>query len=86
LSQVEAQVELYETEEKILHLCSVEPKSKSEMAKLFGYDSVPGNIKRSVQKLMKNELLGYTLPEKITSGKQKYKITKRGLTAISDND
>lgn len=81
-AQVEAQIEISTTEEKILSLCTENPKSKFELAKSLGYESVPGNIKRAVQKLLQEKLLEYTIPEKLRSRNQKYKITLRGMTAF----
>ncbi len=84
LYKVEAQVEIGATEEKILDLCTENPKSKMELANLFGHANVPGNIKRAVQRLQKEKLLVFTIPEKPKSSKQKYKTTQRGLAVISD--
>ena len=88
LSQVEAQVQLADTEERILELCVDEPKSKLEIANAFGHKSVPGNIKRTVQRLLNEELLTHTIPDRPRSSKQKYRITKKGLmsTEVTKSD
>jgi len=44
------------------------------------------NIKRAVKKLLQKELLEYTIPEKLRSSNQKYKITAKGLTAVKSKD
>ena len=79
-AQVEAQVELSEIEVKIIGYCTVSPKSKTELARLLGYDTVPGNLKRAVSKLVKSEIIEYTIPLKVKSKNQKYKLTPKGIT------
>ncbi len=80
-AQVEAQVELNEIEIKIINYCKDNPKSKMELATILGYDNVTGNLKRAVNKLVNIGLIEFTIPEKKTSINQKYRITKKGISA-----
>ena len=61
-------------EDQILELLSDGPLSKKEISEYLGYENVPGNIKRSLCKLLEKKLITYTIPENIRSKGQKYRI------------
>ncbi|WP_326513346.1 Fic family protein [Clostridium intestinale] len=63
-------------EDQILELLSDGPLSKKEISEYLGYENVPGNIKRSLCKLLEKKLITYTIPENVRSKAQKYRITK----------
>lgn len=61
-------------EDQILELLADGPLSKKEISEYLGYENVPGNIKRSLCKLLEKKLITYTIPENIRSKGQKYRI------------
>ncbi len=63
-------------EDQILELLSDGPLSKKEISEYLGYENVPGNIKRSLCKLLEKKLITYTIPENVRSKAQKYRVTK----------
>lgn len=78
---VEAPVELSQTEAKILSALADQPLSTKELLKTLGYTQKTGNYKQSIERLLKQELVAYTLPEKPNSRLQKYRLTPKGQRA-----
>lgn len=62
------------TEDQILELLADGPLSKKEISEYLGHENVPGNIKRSLCKLLEKKLITYTMPENIRSKGQKYRL------------
>ncbi len=52
--------------------------SKGKLAKALGQKSVSGGLKKVISKLMEEELIEWTIPEKPNSSKQKYRLTAKG--------
>ena len=61
-------------EDQILELLADGPLSKKEISEYLGHENVPGNIKRSLCKLLEKKLITYTIPENIRSKGQKYRL------------
>lgn len=61
-------------EDQILELLADGPLSKKEISEYLGYENVPGNIKRTLCKLLEKKLITYTIPENVRSKGQKYRI------------
>ncbi len=61
-------------EDQILELLADGPLSKKEISEYLGYENVPGNIKRSLCKLLEKKLITYTIPENVRSKGQKYRL------------
>lgn len=53
--------------------------SKSGLANALGHNSISGQLKVVINKLMDDGLIEWTIPDKPNSSKQKYKLTKRGV-------
>ena len=49
--------------------------TKKQIAFNLGYKSLTGNIRKAIQNLLDNKLIEYTIPDKLTSKNQKYKLT-----------
>lgn len=81
--QVEAQVELNDTERGILVLCAQRPFSSKEIFTKSGYSRLSGNVKRAIAALLAHQFLAYTIPEKPKSSKQKYYTTLKGAKFLS---
>jgi len=81
-AQVEAHVELNETELKILCTCE-EPKSTPELLKFLGYKSRTGNYKTALSNLLDLGLVEMTIPESPRSKSQKYIISEKGLSILN---
>ncbi len=52
--------------------------SKGKLAKALGQKSVSGGLKKVISKLMEEEMIEWTIPEKPNSSKQKYRLTEKG--------
>jgi ATP-dependent DNA helicase RecG len=79
-AQEEAQdikIILTDTEKNILKLLKKHKLSKREIAEKLGYKGIPGNIKKSIKKLMENNIITQTIPEKPRSKYQKYKLINK---------
>jgi ATP-dependent DNA helicase RecG len=79
----EAQDELVNIDYRILTSCRKQPLSGSELLNEVGYSTRTGNFKKSLSKLLSRKLIEMTIPDKPTSSKQRYRITKKGLGKIS---
>ncbi len=64
-------------EEKILYLLQKSPLSKSELSKAFGHKNISGGLKKVLTLLLNQGKITYTLPDKLTSSLQKYKLTQK---------
>ena len=64
-------------EEKILCLLQKSPLSKSELSKAFGHKNISGGLKKALTLLLNQGKITYTLPDKLTSSLQKYKLTQK---------
>ncbi len=53
--------------------------SKQGLADVLGHKSISGQLKVVIAKLLDDQLIEWTIPEKPNSSKQKYKLTKRGV-------
>jgi ATP-dependent DNA helicase RecG len=51
------------------------PLSRSQIAQTLGHSSVSGALNRSISRLMDQDLIAYTLPDKPQSRLQKYRLT-----------
>jgi len=67
------------TEIKILKLLRTGSMSKMELANGLGYKTVTGNLKKSMENLLGKGIIEYTVANKPTSKKQKYKLSVIGL-------
>lgn len=59
--------------------------SKKEIALSLGYKSIPGNLRKAMDNLLNQGLIEYTIPDKIKSKNQKYKLTKLGESFEKEN-
>lgn len=53
--------------------------SKQGLADALGHKSISGQLKVVINQLIEDQLIEWTIPEKLKSSKQKYKLTKKGL-------
>lgn len=81
-AQVEAQVDFSPTERKILSALSDGEKSGKELVDAVGHKSRTGNFKRSLEKLLTNDLIRMTNPENPKASNQKYAIAENGLRLL----
>lgn len=73
------------TELKILVLSEEKLLSKRDILEKLGHKNLSGNVKKSLQKLIKTGLIKYTVPEKLRSKNQRYQITEKGLRTIESS-
>lgn len=83
-AQVEAQAELSKWQMSILSACSQGAKTGKELLAVAGYRNRTGNFKKGLQRLIDERLIEYTIPEKPTSRLQKYRLTKKGRTRMTE--
>lgn len=56
---------------------------KSELSKNLGQKVVSGPLNAVVRRLLNEQMIEYTLPEKPNSRLQKYRLTDKGRTELS---
>ena len=69
-------LELSNLEQRILEKLEIKSMSRKELAKSIGCRYMSGNMNRAIDKLLKEKLIDYTLPDKHNSRYQKYKLLK----------
>ena len=62
--QVEAQVELNETEKKVLYYLQKENLSSKDLVDKLGLKSLSGALKNAIKHLLELKLIQYTIPNK----------------------
>jgi predicted HTH transcriptional regulator len=77
-AQAEAQADLTPKEIILLTACSEAPALGQDLLAAAGYQRRTGNFKRSLEKLLTEEWLALTIPDKPTSPKQRYRLTTKG--------
>ncbi len=76
--QVEVQVELIETDIKILiFLYKNQNVKRIVIISYLGYNVITRNVRNSINKLVKEGLIELTIPHKPNNPNQKHKITKK---------
>lgn len=69
---------------KILLAIQNNPLSKSQIAKSLGHATVSGELKKQISRLLSEQLIEMTLPDKPNSRLQRYKITTNGLAFFEE--
>ena len=69
---------------EVLNLLTNETMSKSELSKKLGHKEVSGQLNKVVRNLMADGAIEYTIPEKPTSPRQKYRLTDKGRTELAN--
>jgi DNA-binding CsgD family transcriptional regulator len=72
------QVELSETELRILRALEAGPKSLPEIAAGLGYQGRTGHLRKALEKLADEDLVVLTLPATPRSKNQKRRLTTKG--------
>ena len=68
--------------ESIVNALNSGPLSAAELVHQLGLKSKTGALKRSLQELLDNGLVEYTIPDKPSSRLQKYRLTEKGRTLL----
>ena len=80
----QAGVKLLSGEElALLRVCEQGAVSRAEMLQAAGFSRRAGNLSRRIERLMKEEFLERTIPEKPTSPLQKYRLTDKGRAVLA---
>jgi ATP-dependent DNA helicase RecG len=82
-AQVRSELNLTETELKILNICGVNSVSIREILAYMQHSSISGNIKKALGRLKRMEAITYTIPEKPNSKNQRYRITDFGKRLLN---
>jgi len=53
-------------------------RSKSELAAALGHRSESGKLNERIREMLAEDLIEYTIPDKLTSRLQKYRLTEKG--------
>jgi len=69
--------------ERILFILSRSEASASELLSELGLKSKTGYLKRDIKRLMDENLIEYTIPDKPISRLQKYRLTEKGRQLVA---
>jgi len=78
------QVELAETEQRMLKVVSDGPRKTAEIAAELGYSTRTRNVRTALGRLIEAGLLELTIPNKPNSRSQKVRITDKGRAWLTD--
>jgi ATP-dependent DNA helicase RecG len=67
---------------KILLALHDKPAGKAALAALFGHKTVSGELKKQILRLLVEDLIEMTIPEKPNSRLQKYRHTAKGRALL----
>lgn len=70
----------------ILNLLQKQPLSSNELLLQLGLQSKTGAFKRAIKELLEQGQIEYTMPDRIQSRMQKYRLTPAGASAIQGNE
>lgn len=82
----EAQVKLIPWQLAILKACDTGEKTGKELLNVAGDRSRSGNFKKGVQRLLDEQLVELTIPDKPSSRLQKYRLTAKGRKLLAEQD
>ncbi|MCG2708350.1 MAG: DUF4062 domain-containing protein [Candidatus Omnitrophica bacterium] len=82
----EAQVHIANWQRDLLSACKKTEQTGNDLVKIAGYKARTGNFKRGLQELLDHGLLEMTIPDKPTSTKQKYRLTKKGAEYLKKHE
>ena len=68
----------------VLLALSDTPLSAAELVQVIGLETKTGALKRTIKDLLDQLLIEYTIPEKPNSRLQKYRLTSKGKSALSE--
>ena len=68
---------------RVLNLLADGPLSRSELSKKLGQKEVSGRLKKVFRDLLADRMIEYTLPEKLRSPRQQYRLTNKGRTELA---
>jgi ATP-dependent DNA helicase RecG len=75
---VEALVAMSDTEQQIMRLFLIGPRSMKQILAGLGYSSVTGNVKKALKRMDALGLISYTIPDRPKSKNQKRQLTAKG--------
>jgi hypothetical protein len=78
-AQVEAQVDLNDTEKKVLEFLSIENLSSAQLVQKLGLKSLSGSLKNAIRHLLEIKLIELTIPDRPKSPNQKYKTKQDNI-------
>ena len=85
-AEVEAEVELNETERQVLRSLGKGPLSVQAIAHALGHKQPSGNLWKALDRLDRLGLIGLTIPDKPKSSKQKRQLTAKGRRTVQRLD
>ena len=69
---------------KVLNLLADGPMSRSDLSSKLGHKRASGQLYNVVRDLLTDEMIEYTLPETPRSRQQKYRLTDKGKSELSN--
>ena len=70
--------------ESILRALVLSPLSANELITHLNLQSKTGAFKRAIKALLEKKLIAYTVPDKPSSRLQKYQLTRKGQTYLTE--
>ena len=69
-------------ESRVIVLLAKGPMQKSELSKSLGQKAISAQLNAVVRKLVTDQLIEYTIPDKPNSRLQKYRLTDKGRSEL----
>lgn len=69
---------------RVIKLLTSGPMQKSELSKHLGQKAISAQLNAVVRKLVTDQLIEYTIPDKPNSRLQKYRLTNKGKTELTN--
>lgn len=69
---------------KVVIYLSEQALGKAEIAKRLGHKSISGELNKQIKNLLDQQLIEWTIPDKPTSSKQKYRLTQAGRQLLQN--
>ena len=69
---------------KVINLLADGPMSRSELSKKLGQKRASGQLYNVIRELLDDQMVEYTLPDKLRSRRQQYRLTDKGRTQLEN--
>ena len=82
-STVEVESQPESLEQRVLRLLGNTSLSKSALSRSLGQKEISGHLNQLIAVMLADRTIKYTIPDKPTSSKQRYRLTEKGIALLS---